>query len=198
MSIIRKVYVTDEVNDTTMTVNSEGRGDIVQHAHIDSGATHFHLAGLGIATTRYILIDISDTTNYPHSNTTYAHVEWVQLEVDGSAAAAYTVNFGFLENVDTDNGDRYVVKHWSGTRTAGQSIRQLDNLYPNGWRMRSGSLATHAISLNDANYQTDVNLPTTLSPGAAATAPGDGDVILEVIVTAGTIDIAVELGYHSH
>lgn len=190
--------IRDALTGTTMTVNSEGRADVVQHAHIDSGAIHFHLAGLGVATTRYILIDISDTTNYPHNNTDYAHIEWIELEVDGSAAAAYTVNLGFLENVDADNGDRYIVKHWSGTRTAGQSIRQLDNLYPNGWRMRSENLATHAISLNDANYQTDVNLPSTLSPGVADTPSGNSDVILEIDVTAGTIDIAFEIGYHSH
>jgi hypothetical protein len=181
-----------------MTVNSDGRGDIIQHSHLDSGAMHMHVDDLTAGTYRYIAVDISNTSGYPHDNTNYAHIEWLQLEVDGTNSAVYTVRLGFLENVDATNGDRYVMKHWSGNQTAGRQIRDFVNPYPNGWRMRSENSATHMISVDDTAYQTDVNLPSSLDPDTADTPSGSGDVVLEIIVSAGTIDIAVELGYHSH
>ena len=196
MSELRKLIITDGTDD--VTVNSDGHLDVVQHTHPDTGAVHFHIDGLTTGTTRYILVDLSDTTNYPHVNTTYAHLEWLQIEVDGTNAAEYKVYIGFLENVDATDGDRYIVKHVSGSRTAGQSIRMFDNFAPNGHRMRSESTATHMISLNDTNYQTDVNLPSTLDPSTSDTPSGSGDVILEIVVSAGTIDASIDLSYHSH
>ncbi len=195
----QKSQLVDAVTGEPMTVNTEGRGDVVQHSHVDQGSLHMHVDGLTAATYRYILIDISDTVNYPHSNTDYAHIEWVEVEVDGSAQATFQLNLGFLKDVDADNGDRYVVKHWSGTRTAGVSFREFVNMYPNGQRMRSESIATHMISVDDANYQTaGADLPSTLDPTTSDTPSGNGDVVLEVIVGAGTIDMAIEIGYHSH
>ena len=96
-------YVISKIWDgvDTMSVYSEGHGNVINHSHIDQGATHMHVDGLGAGTTRYLLVDISDTTNYPHANTTYIHLEWFEVEVDGSAAAEYQVNLGFIENVDS-------------------------------------------------------------------------------------------------
>lgn len=198
MTELRKTFITDETSGDTMTVNSEGRGDVIQHAHVSQGTQHFHIDGLTTGTYRYILIDISDTTNYPHTLTDYVHVEWLEIEVDADVQGAYSVNLGFLDNVDATNGDRYITKHWSGSRTAGNQLLEFINPYPNGWRMRPENTVTHMISLNDTNYQTDVDLPSTLTPTAPDTPAGTGDVVLEVTVTAGTINLSQEMGYHTH
>lgn len=193
---IGSVKITDGTE--TASVNTENRLDIVQHAHPDTGAIHFHVDGLTAGTTRYILIDLSDTTNYPHVNTGYVHIDWIEAQVDSNNTGAYKINLGFLKNVDADNGDRQIVKHWSGSRTAGNQLLIFEQMLPAGWRMREENHTTSEISVDDVNYQTDVDLPSTTSPGAANTPSGDGDIVLEVVVTAGEIDVAFDIGYHSH
>lgn len=199
LRVSNKVQIQDpNVPDQLALVDENGRIAVVQHAHPDTGAIHFHIDGLTVGTYRFILIDISDITNYPHANTTYAHVEWVEIQVDSNNTGAYSVSLGFLENVNGDNGDRYIIKHWSGSKTVGNQLLIFEHMVPAGWRMQSGRILTHAISVNDANYQTDVNLPSSIDPSAPDTPSGDGDVITEIIVTAGEINIAIDIGYHSH
>jgi hypothetical protein len=171
---------------------------VVPHAHSDQGTIHFHMEDLTAGTYRVIVIDISDTDNYPHTKTDYVHLEWLEIEVDGDVIADYQINLGYLENVDENNGDRTVIKHWSGTKTAGRSIREFITVSPNGWKMKSDFHTTHMKSLNDTNYQTDANLVSTLDPTTADTPSGNGDVVMEIVVNAGSINMSFETSYHGH
>lgn len=176
----------------------DGNLDVLQHGHSDSGVAHFHLEGLGAGTYTYILIDLSDTTNYPHDYTSILHVDWIAWEVDSDVSGDYIVSWGVVENVDATDGDYYIIHHVSGSRTAGNSLEDFYNFTGSGWLMDSTKFATGHKSLNDVIFQTDVNLPTTLSPGAAATPPGAGDMIMQVVVAAGTVDVICTVGYHTH
>lgn len=180
-----------------MTVDGKGRGDVVQHSHPDNGVISFTSDSIS-ATTRFILIDISDTTNYPHTGTTYIHLEDIYILIDTSSSADYELRIGFLENVDDTNGDFYSVYNIKGDKKTGQNKEVYLPVYPNGPRMRSSSLASSTISLNDTNYQTDVNLASTLDPGTADTPSGSGDLVLEVIVNAGDLFVNINMSYHSH
>lgn len=186
------------INDGTfMTINSDGRADFVSHAHPDEGTIHFHVDSLA-ASTNYILIDLSDVINYPHIHTEYIHIDNIYLEIDANASADYKIIIGFLEKVDASKGDRYTAFHLSGTKKTGQNKEIFLPLLPAGMRMKSSSIMTHGISLDDSNYQTDVNMKTTIDPGTADTPPGNGDIICEVIINAGQINLAINLAYHSH
>jgi hypothetical protein len=191
----QKTQIVDAAGDIA-TVNSEGRLDVVQHAHPDSSILHFDVALA--ASTNFTLIDISDTTNYPHVNTGSVHLEWLKIAVDATAAANYEVELGFLENVDATNSDIYIFNHIIGTRTAGQVKEIFQNFYPNGGRLTSSKLVTHDIRLNNATFQTDVNQKTTLDPSTADTPSGDGDLIVIVDINAGEVDLSIDCGYHSH
>lgn len=171
---------------------------VINHGHSDQGVAHFHIEGLGAGTYTYILIDLSDTTNYPHDYTSVLHIDWLKFEVDASATGDYIVSWGVVENVDATDGDYYIIDHISGSRTAGNSLEDFYDFSGAGWLMDSTKFVTGHKSLNDAIFQTDVNLPTTLSPGAAATPPGDGDMIMQAVVAAGTIDLICTVGYHTH
>ena len=190
-----KTRITDGVE--TATINTEGNLNITPHAHPDNGVFHFHVDGLA-ADTKYILVDISDTGNYPHANTDYVHIDWLDFEVDASANADYTVSIGFLEDVDVDSGDFYVVTHFSGTKQTGQNKDLFKRYIPAGVRARASSVVTHAVGIDTADWQTDVNLASTLDPTTADTAPGIRDLVMEVIINAQSIDLAVDGGYHTH
>lgn len=177
---------------------STGAIKVSEHSVVGNGAFHMHIDSITAGTTRYIVIDISDTTNYPHTETDYPHLEWIQMAVDGNATADYVISVGFLDDVDATNADSYMMKHWSGTKTAGRSFREHLVFAPNGWKMSPEFIATSDVTLNDTNYQTDVNLPSTIDPGTSDTPSGSGDMILEVVVAAGEISLSLEGGYHSH
>jgi len=171
--------------------------DVIQHAHEGNGMIHFVKDGI-LATQDLILIDISDTDNYPHLETGFAHIAWFNFQVDASSDADYIIQIGFLENVDDTNGDFSELFRVSGTRKAGNNKAGFFPMSPQGPSTSSGKLATSIKSLNDTAFQTDVNLASTLDPGTADTPSGDGDMVARVTIAAGTINLNVQVGYHGH
>lgn len=195
MAYLRKIIITDGTDDAD--VNSEGRLDVVQHAHPDSGRINFVYNGLS-TTEDFIIIDISDTTNYPHTETGYVHLEDLSIQVDTDANGDYELSIGFLEDVDGTNGDYYELWSVSGTKKTSQNKTEFYPFYPNGQRCEKEFIATGVKSLNDTGFQTDVNLNTTLSGGTADTPSGTGDLVLRFTGNAGTVNLNINLAYHTH
>lgn len=181
------------------TVNTEGRLDVVQHSHPGSGYIHVDFdVTAGAGDTDLILIDLSDTTNYPHSETGYIHIEEIHIDIDSGSSSVYSVTIGFLENVDATDGDLYEIMHVDGSKDAGLSKEISRKFYPNGPRCSSTYIATSDITLNDTTYQTDVNLATTIDPGTADTPPGSGDLVLIANTTSANIGVEINIAYHTH
>ena len=171
--------------------------DIVEHAHGGSGMIHYQKSGISVSEDA-ILIDSSDTINYPHNDAGAIHVAWFNFDIDPSIDAEYILQIGFLENVDATNGDFYEVFTVSGTRKAGNAKGGFFPMSPQGPQGSSAKIATSNKSLNDLAFQTDVNLASTLDPGAADTPSGDHDFVFRLTITAGSINLSIEIGYHSH
>jgi len=181
----------------SMTVNSEGRADVVQHAHPNNGWIHFEVDGL-TASQDFIVIDLSDTTNYPHDSTGYLHIENLRIHTDSNNQGDYEIQIGFLDDVDATNGDFYVVADLDGSKTIGRSQDIVLPYYPNGPRLRTQSVAVSYKSLNDTAFQTDVNLASTLDTATTDTPSGSGDMVVRIIINGGTVTVGMELSYHSH
>jgi len=179
------------------TVDNHGHLDVVEHAHVDNAWIHFHSGDIS-ASQDFILVDISDTTNYPHTNTNYAHIEYLRIEVDSDVNGAYEIEVGFLDDVDATDGNFYSVSNANGSKKAGNSKEIIYPFYPNGPRCTTGSIATSDASLNDTAFQTDVNLASTLDTGTANTPSGNGDLVVRITRNAGTIVVAIDASYHTH
>jgi hypothetical protein len=195
MSYFEKTRVWDGTNE--LDVNSEGRADVVQHSHPNNGNIHFQLDGVA-ASVDYILVDISDTTNYPHDQTGYVHIENLLLQVDSDVNGDYTIEIGYVDNVDATNGDFHAMYVLSGTKKVGNTQYVYFDGYPNAARFKAGFSLSTENSLNDTAFQTDVNLGSTLDPTTADTPSGDGDMVMRITRTAGTINISVNFAYHTH
>jgi len=188
------------INDsagTPIILNSNGHLDAVNHAHPDSGMLNFFVAGIS-ASQDFIIIDISDTTNYPHVSTNHAHLEFVNISIDSDSSGDYLISLGYLENVDDTNGDFTSLWEVSGTRKTGNNFNAYYNLYPNGPKTTSVSVVSANKSLNDTAFQTDVNLASSLDASTADTPSGNNDLVLRITRNAGTFNVAVQLAYHSH
>ena len=183
------------------TVNSDGRQDVVQHSHPDSSYLHIDYAVTGGTDVDLIIVDLSDTTSYPHSNTSYIHLEEIYIDVDASTNSDYNISVGFLENVDATDGDFYELTHLSGTKTTGQQLSMIRKFAPNGPKCSSTYTLTSDITANDVAFQTDVNLPSTVDPSTADTPSGSGDLVLRITSVAGAntdFNVEINLAYHTH
>lgn len=194
-------YIADKDTGKVASVNSEGRQDVVQHAHPNNGYIHFDSGTINSAVEThkdFILIDLSDTANYPHNATDYIHLERIRVHTDPSANAVYCVNIGFLENVDDTNGDFHAITDACANNVTGRAIDIVQEMYPNGPRCTTDFVLSSDKSLNSTAFQTDVNLASTLDPSTEDTPSGNGDLVIRIDCTAGSVDISVELSYHAH
>lgn len=57
------------------------------------------------ATTGFMLVDLSDTTNWPHTDTGHIDLLFFAMTTDPNATFSGDIQLGFLTNVDATNGD---------------------------------------------------------------------------------------------
>ena len=191
-----KVVVVDPTTGKGAGVDGLGHLDVIRHAHEEGGLVNMQTGTLS-ASQDFILVDLSDTTNYPHENTSWIHLAWINIQVDSDNSGAYEIAFGFLENVDATDGDFHEIGRVGGSKQAGNNIGGFWSMLPEGPKCRSESFAG-PISANDTAFQTDVNLADTITPGSATVPSGSGDLVMRVIHTAGTYAISVQAYYHTH
>jgi len=179
------------------TINAEGRQDFVQHAHPNNVNLHFHVTSTGTL-QRFILVDLSNINSFFHANTSYLHLENMDIQIDTSATATYQLTLGFLESVTASGSNLFDMWNLFGNKSTGQNTEAFFPWYPNGFKCRSQSFVSGNVTINDSAYQTGIDLPTVLDVTTADTTPGNGDLILESNVTAGDIAISLNIAYHAH
>jgi len=144
-------------------------------------------------TVGYMLVDLSDTTNWPHSNTGHIVLKQIVIQSSQSSSPAFLgdIEFGFLSSVDADNGDFNRIGVLHGDRATALGGGNFDfssvglGLEVDEWFGPTSS--------NDATFQTDVNL---LGPdGTTAYPSGNGDFVCKLVSSAGTISFGVTVIY---
>lgn len=174
------------------TVNEEGRLGVVQHSHINSMDVHLH--NDVAATTSWIAIDISDDRYTDGSGNNYVHLENMYVDIDSDVNGDYEVVVGYLKEVGATQGSFVHLYSLSGTKKAGNSKTQIFDLYPNGAKMDNGYVLTNDV-LTSSDYGTASTLTSTLGD---TIIPDNGDVVVRAVMNAGTINLAVNLSYHTH
>lgn len=153
-----------------------------------------HLDANNISSTEgFMLIDLSDTTNWPHTDTGHIDIIWITLNINPGSSFAGDVQLGFLTNVDGTNGDFNIIKTWHLERQAAEIAKGLDYSWshiPLTTEMWFGP-----TTANDATWQTDTNLQ---GPDGNSSYPsGNGDLVMKITLTAGAVDVGISIGYHT-
>lgn len=150
-----------------------------------------HLSVTGVATTTaYMLVDVSDTTNWKHTGTDHVHIDHLGMAIVPGTSFTGSVDIGFLTNVDATNGDfNELIGKEIGRAAAATFIDQ--NYHPHGL---SAWTDEHfgPVTADSVLFQTDVAL---VGPDGNSFNSGSGDLVLLVTRGAGTIDVAVTLTY---
>lgn len=170
-------------SDTSLKVSIAHKPVFGVHLSVDAAS--------GI--TGYMLIDLSDSGTWPHTNTDHIVIEQIIIQSSQTTSPAFVgdLEFGFLSNVDATNGDFNKIGNMHGDRATPLGSGNFDfSLY--GMDLESSEWLL-PIGLNDTTWQTDVNL---LGPDGATTHPsGDGDFVVKLNSSAGTISFGITVLY---
>ena len=155
-------------------------------------------AGLAAAKD-IIIIDLSDIVNFPHRKSSgTVHITKLEISIKIDSSFAGTLELGFLKNVDATNGDLYTFKKYTFGAGAVQNIYEDKSASPDSPIVcDTDHILTQAIEVNDTAFQTDEVLPSPYDDAAVyTTVSGDGDIVLRLTRSAGTIDFNVAIQYY--
>lgn len=147
------------------------------------------------ATTGYVLVDLSDTVNYPHNFTGRLYLCGYQVSINPNDSFVGEVLIGYLENVDADNGDFKTVLCWKMEKRSSNVADS--NVYDFPISVASDDFLVPS-NTDDTIWQTDVALASPYdNVPAYTTMPGNGDIAMKIVRTAGEVSIGITILYYS-
>lgn len=160
---------------------TQGEGNFVAYRIQDVDA---------VGTTFFMAVDLSDTTNYPHTVGTGTHIDWLAtyLQLDKNNQGAGTARVGVITRIDGTNAD---VSFFAGTSftngsgTGGTSIR--DRAYPQPLSTRVESGSTPNIVNGGATFA-GLNTGATVPSQFGNVTPAVGDIVMVMENTNGAFD----------
>ena len=145
--------------------------------------------------TGFVLIDLSDATNYPHTLTGEIHVDWIHIMIHGDTTSTGTVHVGFISAIDADHATVHII--------AGLAISKLEsitevfkNFTPSAIICKTANHLSGGTELHtdDVTFQNDETVTGTYG----TPTPAIGDMVLIIDRAAGTFEhTAVRIGYHT-
>jgi len=144
----------------------------------------------------YMLVDISDTTNWKHTNTGEIVVDYIIVQVDPTSNFLGEVKIGFLTDVDATNGNFHQLLDIDMARKA-DLFSEVIEFGSHGMCCGADSHFGPIIA-NSTLFQTDVNLGGPNDPSTLAYPSGNGDLVL-IVDGDGTnfVDVSITIGYET-
>ena len=178
---------------TTETTEGETSAHFVP-GHVDIEVVHIDIDQSATTTTGYMVVDLSDTTNWPHTATGHIDIAYIIINVNPTATFVGDIELGFLSAVDAENGDFNAIMEIHMDKKQ-DSIFEMMNF---GAFEMSLELAHWfgPTTANDTTWQTDVNLA---GPDGTTTFPsGNGDLVMLVTATTSDVAVGLTIGYRTH
>lgn len=175
--------------------------DIVKSSNEEPFSLRYSTTGIS-ASTSTILVDLSNTTNFPHKNTGGINLVALRLAISKVAASSGTVQIGVLYRVNASTGDvQWIYSYDLSKSAAGTEI--VDQLELNGFfkRLRVDGNGNFPYfigndsSIGSTTFQTDVPL---LTPYGTYVSPSRGDIVMSFTASGvNPVNITVDLLYNS-
>lgn len=149
-------------------------------------------------TTYYCLVDLSNTTTWPHDSTGRIDVSGYRVEMDRNTFNG-SVAVGVVTAISGSNCTVTYFREWLVDSSTGgiYSHHEIDT--PNQTKLnQSDGILTRYFS-NNAETTTSVTTASTLaSPSGSTVTPAVGDILLRISRTSGTLSqLNFKLFYHS-
>lgn len=197
MSIGSGIGIDSTVDIGVDTITKDGRKSLYTAAGFSNTfSVHFdHTVTPNSVDYAYMLVDLSDTTTWPHTDTGVIVLEYVLIEIDPASNFTGDFKLGYLKNVDATNGDF-------------DTIIDIDMQSKSDIFQETIDFGTHGLHCSDLNhfgpltanstlFQTDVNLGGPDDPSTLTYPSGDGDLVLLVTGNNNAVGISITLGYET-
>lgn len=196
---------SQEAINTLIPQRSNRYGDAFVMGHGDQFWAVLEKSDLA-ADEGFVLVDLSDTVNFPHTETGKVRVYSIHVDIERGETAAsgeYIVYIGVITEVDaTDGSTKWIaVMHEETDHQATDDAAKSFYIWqwPEGLDLEiSGGAPVMGVSNvgHSANviWQTDVALDSPI--GDASNAPGAGDLVMFVDETGGTGTISLSVTVH--
>ncbi len=164
------------------------------------------LAG-ATGTTSYILIDKSDTENWPIKDGKSIHITSIYSDIDKAAASTTTVRFGVVTWIDASSG---TVKWFYGLGynlnvSNADNIKQINfpgdglntSIISSGTITGNGftpAILSTEVTDHSTVYQNDIEMPTI---NTTYVKPQVGDIIIEIGKAAAAINYLFNIRYYT-
>lgn len=178
---------------TTAFVTNEGVTSLnTVPGNVDVETIHLDAEDV-VATTGFMLVDLSDTTNWSHTNTGHIDLLFLSLSIDPHTSFSGDVEIGFLTNVDATDGDFNGVME---VHLENKPDPQFHNMNFGSFGMAMETAHWFGpITANDTLWQTDVDLQGP--NGATSFSSGAGDLVMKVTRGAQDVSVGITVGYRT-
>lgn len=175
------------LDDTALNVSQDGHLRVQQPEFINVQVSH---SKSDISATSWaVLIDLSDTINWPHEPGAGIDISYMSLQVDKAINTLGRFQIGVVTRVNATNGDVSVFRGIIFDKDDGAGrVDRTENFAPSQIRTEvSGGLTPNFLTsnriLNDTGLQSDVALESPLGP--ATVIPAVGDIVVRFLHTSG-------------
>lgn len=190
-------YVNRSISQTEFVLLTATGGGLFPFSKSDRDEPVFtaYSSGAVTATTYAILIDLSDTVNFPHSDTGRVDLYSSFLFVDRSSSATGLVRLGVITRIDGTDADVAYVQGVSFNNTADRIIeRDRQFRIPLKLGQSGGELTRIATGFKATNIAA-INTAITLPSPKGNVTPAIGDIVVEFEHTSGTYTASVSGQY---
>ena len=177
-----------------LTVTGDGLYPFVQSDRDDP--RFVPLVFSAITATRYFgLVDLSDRTNFPHSETGRIDLHATYFQVDRNSSATGSLRLGVITRVSATSADIAYVQGVTFTNSDTRRITR-DRNFRNPIQLgQSGGNLTRAIGVKELNVAA-VNTATLITgPAGLAWTPAVGDLVARAERTAGEYSGSLSVQY---
>jgi len=184
----------DTGTDYDARVTSDGEVAVTSTERERNVLVHYQNAA--VAATEYsILVDLSDTTGFPHDTTGRIDISWMKIDIEKSAANVIgEVEIGLITRIDGTDADISYLTGLQFLKGTSTNLSEITNYQPSQLKFLAGRFITNVTETNVVAVNTGV----TLDSANGAITPGLGDVIIKQAYTSGgNYDFDIEVMYHS-
>ena len=159
-------------------------------------------ANSSISATKYVaLVDLSDTTNFPHTQTGRIDFTYWKIAIDRGNTSVGFVRIGVISRIDGTDADIHYLFNVPFDKSDTRRILSINNIGSGQMKFGiDGGVLQDGITNSADTSLAAVNTGVTLdSPrGTSTVTPAVGDIILKLEHSSGNAwSLAFEACYHS-
>lgn len=203
-SIVVRSVVVGQIEGTTTYSNvlTTSNNELLTNTLAGNRKSRACYSASGVSADVYaVMVDLSDTTNYPHNQTGSINIDHFTVSVNFTTGTAQAgVKLGVITRIDETNADiYYLISDVVGVQNANDTQLISHTYQPSSvtFKTTEGNI-NGAVTNNVELAVSAVNTGATLtSSRGASITPAVGDIILKLDYFADNFNAEISILYHS-